>query len=239
MESSVRTDTAKDRKVTIYLVTVGIIGVIIIVAAALRSWGYWGYFGGGFLVVSGFGGLLGKMKEGGFAVAPCPGCGAPLKFQFAKQARILQCASCGLWSEGTETMAPVPDERVADFPVFSSPLPEGEVRWPANDAGEVVCSMCDRPARFIKIEGMDPVRALGSMVLPVSVSTVHSIMVPVCDEHHDGVALLVSGSQSALGFRSRAYQLRFCAVNGVMGMAEVSFSVLRQRSKGVTEGRHR
>ena len=218
--TEVKTDTSKDRMVTIYLACLGAVGVGVLIAAALLGWGFWGYFGGGFLVVAGFGGLAGKLKEGGFAVAPCPGCGEELKFQFAKKERIMKCPACGMWSMGTETMAPVPDETVAQYPVFTTALPPHDVGWPVTESGEARCSMCERPGEFIKVEGADPMGTMGAMILPVSVRTVHSMMVPLCADHKDGTALLVSGSTSALGFRSRAYQLEFEAINNEDGASQ-------------------
>jgi len=212
--SVVRTDVKKDKNVTIYLVLVGVAGLGLVVASAVLGWGFYGYGGGAFLMLAGFGGLIGKAKEGGFAEAPCPGCGELLKFQFEKQARIMKCEACGVWSEGTETMARVPDDRVADYPVFTTPMPADGVRWPTRPDGERACPLCDAAATGTqKIEGSDPLGLTAAAVSPVSVRRVHSIDAPVCPEHTDGVALFVSGSDLALGFRSRAYQLRFEAEN--------------------------
>ncbi len=112
------------------------------------------------------------------------------------------------------TMALVADDYVANSPVFTTPMPEGGVVWPSAGSEHPVCPMCDQPSSgFEKIEGGDALGMTAAMVAPVSVRRVHSIQAPICPEHDDGVALFVSGSELELGFRSRAYQLRFEALN--------------------------
>ena len=213
-ESAVTTDAPKDKFVTIYLVLIGVAGLVLIVVSALFSWGFYGYGGGGFLVLAGFGGLLGKKMSGGFAEAPCPGCGELLKFQFEKEHRTLKCEACGVWSEGTETMSRVPDDRVLDSPLFTTPMPEHGVQWPTNEEGAVCCPLCDEASTgFEKIEGGDMVGLAAAAVSPVSVRRVYSIDAPICPAHKGGVALFVQGTDQFLGFRSRAYQLRFEALN--------------------------
>ncbi|NOY90038.1 MAG: hypothetical protein GXP55_02430 [Deltaproteobacteria bacterium] len=211
--TAVSTDAGKDKAVSIYLGVLGLVGVGLIVATVMFDWGGYGYAGGAFLVFAGFGGLAGKSMQGGFGEAPCPSCGQALKFQFTKMARTMQCDGCGAWSEGTETMALVPNERIADFPVFTTPMPEAGIAWPLGADQTPICPMCDRAATgFRKIEGSDALGATAALVAPVSVRKVHSIEVPICSDH-DGVALLVAGSELKLGFRSRSYQLRFEADN--------------------------
>lgn len=212
--TAVTIDAEKDKMVTIYLVVVGVLGVGLIVAGAMLDWGGYAYGGGAILAFSGLGGLVGKRMEGGFAQAPCPCCGEALRFQFPKMARTMQCDECAAWAEGTETMALVPDDRIAESPVFTTPLPEGGIAWPLGADQQPCCPMCDRTASgFRKIDGSDAIGMTAAMVSPVSVRKVHSLEVPICGEHSDGIALFVTGSDLKLGFRSRGYQLRFEAEN--------------------------
>lgn|GEM_PF-3160913 len=102
------TDVNRDKFVTYYLLTIGCVGAGLIAAAIALGRGGYAIGGGAVLMIAGFGGFAGKRAQGGFAVAPCPSCAAPLKFQFSKTERIMCCEACDAWSEGTETMAIVP-----------------------------------------------------------------------------------------------------------------------------------
>lgn len=75
--------------------------------------------------------------------------------------------------------------------------------------------MCGVAATKVhRIEGRDALGTTAAMVSPVSVQRVHSLDVPVCNDHDDGIALFVNGSELSLGFRSRAYHLEFQRLNG-------------------------
>ena len=199
----------KNRSVTIYLIVIGVIGVALVVLAAARVFGGWAWVLGGLLALSGLGGLAGmKMGGGGFASCPCPACGEPLEFQHPKVSRIMQCPRCGAWAEGAEEMHAVADDFLAKYPAFTVPMPE-PVQWPP---GCPVCSQADVDMR--QIEGQSWAGQMFSMVSPVSVVKTYKMDVPMCRDHKDGVALLVDPDHAlSLGFRSRAYQLRFIELN--------------------------
>jgi len=205
-------DSKKNQAVGIYLAVLGAAGGVLIALAVMHTLGGWAYGLGGFLVLAGVGGLVGMKMGGGFASAPCPGCGAALKFQHPKIARIMACEACGAWAEGAETMRAVPDDRVADYPAFTVDMPAEGVRWPGN--GVPACPLCDRPATQTKrVEGKSTGAVLAGAMLGGSVGKVHSIEAPTCGQHDDGVALLVGAEGLQLGFRSRAYHLRFLQLN--------------------------
>jgi len=210
---AIQNDANKNRMMLIYLATLCAVGIGLVAANAAFEVGGWVYGLGGFLVVAGLGGLAGMNKGGGFGVAPCPGCGAELSFQLTNQFRTMECNCCGTWSEGNETMTTVPDDRVADHCAFTVNMPDECVRWPGGD--RPVCPVCHDPAvRMDKIEGCDALGTTAALLSPIAVQRVRSIEAPRCAQHTDGVALFVAGSKVTLGFRSRAYHLEFCQLNG-------------------------
>ena len=105
-------------------------------------------------------------------------------------------------------MHEVATDRVADYPAFTVLMPEN-IRWPEG------CPVCSETQTHMReIDGQSWAGTMFSMVSPVSVVKTYRIDVPMCGEHRDGIALLVDADHTlSLGFRSRAYQLRFIELN--------------------------
>jgi len=163
-----------------YLTVLGLAGVGVMVGTHLKGWGFWGWFGGGLLLLAGFGSLLGNLFKVGWqpAVGPCPQCGTKLHFLTKKQ--HLRCAGCQtlLAVEG-RSLVTVPQNAVADAPEYPVPYVPG-VTFPA------LCMICGAPATQTETVRWDKHRRKQDLVLVTMIEvTKITLPVPVC-AHHAG-----------------------------------------------------
>ena len=154
---------------------------------------------------------------GGVASVSCPHCGASMSFTHLASARTEKCEDCGQWSTGTETMRPLAPNHVADIAVFSVRLPEHEPWWPSDGSGVERCPVCaEASTRSVKLEASSALGKAFAALSPLSVQRVHSLRVPPCARHDDGIALDVrdgDGGGLVLVFRSWPYFNDFVARN--------------------------
>lgn len=189
-------------------------GLTLVTLGLLRSWGFLAVFWSAVLAFIGVGWVVGLLKGGGAASAGCPHCGEPMVFTHIKSARTERCERCGQWSAGSESMRPLAPDHVAGIAVFSAALPE-HVRWPADSGGTPRCPVCAEPStRSVKVEASSVLGRAVAALSPISLQRVHSLRVPACPRHDDGVVLDMSGDDHGLvlRFRSWAYFRDFVAL---------------------------
>lgn len=212
----VTVDTSKTKQARISMGVMGSVGVGLLAAGFSLDWGFLGMFWSGVLAVGSLGGLAMTFKSGGFAVAACPSCSAPMQLGQLGETFLHRCEKCGSYSHGKDTMTLVADDHVAESATFLSPLNNVGLRWPTNEAGELACPMCNADAQLRKIELGD--LSAGAAIGVGGKITTYSFDVPQCPQHTDGIALEKEWDQEdqplVLAFRSRAYQLRYNELNG-------------------------
>lgn len=214
-------DATKNRRSDTAALILGPGAIATFVYGLVAGWGFFGMMWIGLLAILMsvylFGRLFGK---GGFAAAPCPGCGVQMRFTNPERARTLQCEACGAWSTGREEMAPITDDHIAPTPVFPTPLPEdGSLRWPALDGGAAMCADCCGEAHeTFTIEGNDGLGQVAAMASPVSVRRIHTLEVPTCGAHgKEGAALQVVGREATLLVKSWPFHRALAASNSEGG----------------------
>ncbi len=176
--------------------------------ALTQGWGYWPGLGGAFLLLVAALALHGYRTGGGGGVVTCPACGREERIKGVKAERYLRCR-CGRWSHGVEAMRFVEPDHVASEPVFRVQVPE-DASWPS------LCPVCLGPATgTTRIEGTSAAGDLAAAIAPVSVQTVIKMDVPCCDQHRDGVSIVLEGDEVFGSFRSMRYWTEFMAANGV------------------------
>ncbi len=211
-----RLDPKKNLVLSILLLTIAAGGIALIVVGSQRDWDFVGLFWIGAITAIAIVGLVGRVLGGGFASAPCPHCGAAIRFMNIDTARTERCDQCGKWSAGTSEMHALAPDHVARMPVFPVPLPEGEVRWPAGPDGVLHCPVCAGACtRSVQLEASSVLSNAFATLSPISLQRVHSLRAPACAQHDDGVALDLDESQEALEltFRSFSYMHKFIRLN--------------------------
>ncbi|MDQ2855813.1 MAG: hypothetical protein M3R68_05755, partial [Acidobacteriota bacterium] len=121
------------------------------------------------------------------------------------------CASCHHYSEGKDGLLWQTDEsRIADDPIFSSPLPE-KFNFPK------VCCVCGKPEvrrEKISFRTQNASSALTAPTVGLTSNTTISVEVPHCAEHKEGARLSGSPTTTIIRFRSYPYLSAFCEMNG-------------------------
>ncbi|MCA9697574.1 MAG: hypothetical protein KC431_08620 [Myxococcales bacterium] len=162
----------------IYLGGLGLAGAGVMVATAMLDWGFWGWFGGGLLVLAGWGSLIGNYFKVGWqpALGPCPKCGAQLHFLTKKQ--HVRCVGCEtLLAVAGQALQVVPADSIAAKPEFPVPYVSG-VGFPP------LCSLCGEPATGSETVRWDKHREKQDyMVVKVIEITKIALEVPVCARH--------------------------------------------------------
>ncbi len=211
----VTVDASKTKNARISMGVMGTIGVGLLAAGVALDWGFLGMFWSGVLAVGALGGLGMTFKNGGFATAACPSCGVSMQLGEFGKTFLRRCEKCRTYSHGKGRMAVVADDHVADTAAFLSPMHTVSLRWPLNQGGHLACPMCDADAELEEIELADV--SAGAAIGVGGKITTYKYKVPRCPEHDDGIALdkewEEEGQPVVLGFRSRAYQLRYDELN--------------------------
>ena len=125
-----------------------------------------------------------------------------------------ECSKCGLHSKANSVYTTlIPDDTVANNPCFKSKIPSGSFTWPNQN-----CCLCDNPAsRLLEIIYEDKHNgkklaekavglAFGVYVIHNGGSTIHSIKVPHCDMHENGVKI---EDKNTILFASYSYRNAF------------------------------
>ena len=215
-DARARLDAKSNRILLLVSLLMATGGITLVVQGLRKDWGFVAVFWSSVLAVLGLGWVIGLLKGGGMASAPCPHCGSILTFSHIQSARTEQCSSCGQWSAGTERMEALAPDHVATLPVFSTPMPEHEVRWPTNDSGMQRCPVCDGPSvRGIDLQASSVLGSAFAALSPISIQRVNHLRVPGCRAHDDGVMLDMDEDDRGvvLLFRSWAYYQDFVALN--------------------------
>jgi hypothetical protein len=151
------------------------------------------------------------MAFGGAGVATCPGCGAALSGLSTKSNDGVLCSSCHRYSQGDNGTLWLTDEnRIADDPIFGSPLPE-RFNFPA------VCCVCGQPEKSrekISLRMQNASSAVTAATVGVTSSTTVSVDVPHCGDHNGGALLSGTPDRTHIKFRSYPYLRLFCQANG-------------------------
>lgn len=208
-------DTSKTKTARISMGVMGSIGLALLGAGVAFDWQFLGMFWSGVLAFGSLGGLAMTFKKGGFAMADCPSCGTSMELGEFGDTFLHRCEACKNYSHGTESMALVGDDHVAEIAVFLSPMNPEDLRWPRNDADHLACPMCDGNAELVEVELAD-VSAGAALGVGGKITT-YKYKVPQCGEHDDGIALEKDWDEEdqplVMAFRSRAYQLRYDKLN--------------------------
>jgi hypothetical protein len=135
--------------------------------------------------------------------ATCPACGARLSQLSAKLNDGVLCRDCRIYLEGSGGMLWRTDEnRVADQPIFCSPLPEGPV-FPER------CCVCGRARAHL--EKVSSFMGTASSLYPSNRWV--SVEVPHCASHEGGAQLDGDQDDPYIKFRSYPYLRAFCQTN--------------------------
>jgi hypothetical protein len=154
--------------------------------------------------------ILIYMSFGGSGTGACPGCGAPLSGLGTKKNDGVLCESCHRYAEGQNGSLWLTDEsRVADDPIFSSPLPE-QFSFPQ---GCCVCGSAETRREKISFTTQNASSALTAPTIGVTTSTKISVEVPHCAEHKGGARLSATPKSPLIRFRSYPYLRAFCQLN--------------------------
>lgn len=155
--------------------------------------------------------ILLVMSFSGSGVSTCPGCGAALGGLSTKANDGVLCDGCHKYMEGKDGQLWQTDEnRVADDPLFSSPLP-AEFNFPAG------CCVCQKPEERrekITLRMQNASSAITAPVAGVTTTSTVSVEVPHCAEHKEGARLSGSTDKPHIKFRSYPYLRAFCQLNG-------------------------
>jgi hypothetical protein len=154
--------------------------------------------------------ILVAMSFGGAGRGTCPICDAQLSGLSTKANDGVLCANCHRYSEGKGGLLWQTDEnRIADEPLFSSPLPE-QFTFPST------CCICGKPGvspEKISLRMQDNSAALTAVTVGVTTSTTVSVEVPHCAEHKGGARLGGTPKATLIRFRSYPYLSAFCQMN--------------------------
>ena len=211
-----RLDRKKNRVLMLVSLATAAGGLALFTLALLGDWGFLAGFWSAVLALIGVGWVVGLLKGGGAASAGCPHCGEPMAFMHIQTARTEQCARCGRWSAGRETMRPLAPDHVASVAVFSVALPEHEPRWPAASNGTPRCPVCAKPStRSVTVAASSVAGGAFAALSPISLQRVHRLRVPACSQHDDGIVLDMDSDDHGLVllFRSWAYFHDFVALH--------------------------
>jgi len=155
--------------------------------------------------------ILLYMAFGGAGTAACPACGATLGGLSTTANDGVLCSSCHFYSEGKDgTLWRTDPSRIADEPIFSSPLPP-EFKFPNG------CCVCGGPPagrETIKLRTQNASSAVTASTVGVTTSTEVSVGVPHCTEHKGGARLSGTPQSPHIKLRSYPYLRAFCALNG-------------------------
>ncbi|MDQ6787399.1 MAG: hypothetical protein M3033_11390 [Acidobacteriota bacterium] len=148
---------------------------------------------------------------GGAGTSACPGCGAALSGLSTKSNDGVLCSSCHRYAEGQNGSLWLTDEnRIADEPIFSSPLPE-QFAFPPSCC---VCGNAETRRETISFTTQNASSAITAPTIGVRTDTKISVEVPHCAEHKDGASLSATPRSSLIRFRSYPYLRAFCRLNG-------------------------
>ncbi|MED5373777.1 MAG: hypothetical protein VX899_22355 [Myxococcota bacterium] len=212
--TQVTMDTSANNKAKAVLSVLVLVFIALFAFGWVKDWDFLGMFWIGVAIVGFGGGLVGQLKGGGFAQAPCPSCGHTLEFVNPKDHRIEHCSECGAWSHGTDTMGLVPDDYVAEIATFTTPFKGEGMRWPRTDDDHLSCPVCAGHAELEELEVQDA--GIGVMMGVGGKITTYKLKVPMCPEHKDGIDLKPDDDDDKkihLVFRSRPYHLAYEALN--------------------------
>jgi hypothetical protein len=155
--------------------------------------------------------ILLLMSFGGAGHTTCPVCDAQLSGLSTKSNDGFLCANCHRYSEGKDGLLWATDEnRIADEPIFSSPLPE-QFNFPSG------CCVCVKPEvsrEKISFRTQNASSALTAVTVGLTTSTTISVEVPHCAEHKEGARLSATPQTTIIRFRSYPYLRAFCQMNG-------------------------
>lgn len=217
--SSSATPVTEDRGRNLRSILIGSILLMVLIPGLVygysNRWGFLALFWMGLLAFVILAFLVSRlMSKGGFAQARCPQCGSMLHFTHPERPRTIQCEACKAWSAGTESMALISPNHIAEEPVFEVDLPSQAIQWPTLADGSYRCSLCEEKATtMIQLQGIDVLGDLVGMISPISIERVQTMQVPSCGEHKDGLLLDATGDELTLCFRSYSYYRAFLQLN--------------------------
>jgi hypothetical protein len=155
--------------------------------------------------------ILLLMSFSGAGQTTCPICDAQLGGLSTKSNDGVLCANCHRYSEGKDgLLRPTDENRIADEPIFSSPLPE-QFTFPSG------CCICGKPGvrlEKISFRTQNASSALTAVTVGITTSTTISVEVPHCAEHKEGARLSATPKSPQIKFRSYPYLSAFCQMNG-------------------------
>jgi hypothetical protein len=154
--------------------------------------------------------ILFYMSFGGAGTATCPNCAAPLSGLSTKANDGVLCDKCHAYAEGQGGQLWVTDaNRIADVPLFGSPLPE-QFNFPP---GCCVCGQPDAGREQISLRMQKASSAVTAPTIGVTTDQIVSVEVPHCAEHKGGARLSGTPQSPHIKFRSYPYLRAFCQLN--------------------------
>ena len=154
--------------------------------------------------------ILFYMSFGGAGTSSCPGCGVHLSGLSTKANDGVLCRSCQRYLEGQNGLLWLTDDnRIADDPIFESPLPE-HFSFPQ---GCCVCGSVPTNPEKISLQMQNASSTLTDATVGVTSSTKISVDVPHCAEHKGGARLSGTPKSPHIKFRSYPYLKSFCQLN--------------------------
>jgi hypothetical protein len=155
--------------------------------------------------------ILLYMSFGGSGTSTCPGCDATLAGLSTKANDGVLCDACHNYVEGKDGLLWQTDAgRVAEQPLFSSPLPD-QFNFPP---GCCVCGAPEARREQIKYRTQNASSALTAPTVGVTTYTEVSVAVPHCAAHKEGARLSATPKNTLIKFRSYPYLRAFCQLNG-------------------------
>jgi hypothetical protein len=150
------------------------------------------------------------MSFGGSGTSSCPLCASPIAGLSTKANDGVLCVACHNYVEGQGGLLWQTDaERIAEEPLFSSPLPE-RFNFPP---GCCVCGAPEAEREQVKFRTQNASSALTAATVGVTTSTEISVAVPHCAAHKGGARLSATAQHTQIKFRSYPYLRAFCQLN--------------------------
>jgi hypothetical protein len=157
--------------------------------------------------------LLVYMSFGGAGSCTCPVCNAALAGLSIRANDGVLCDACHNYVEGKNGVLWQTDTaRVAEEPMFSSPLPAA-FNFPP---GCCVCGAPEAGREQIKFRTMNASSAITASAVGLTTSTEVSVAVPHCAAHQGGARLSASAAHTQIKFRSYPYLRAFCQLNNTV-----------------------
>lgn len=207
MTTSVQGNSRRNKKGSIYIFVLLVIGLGLGGGAYWLDWGVTAYSGAAFFVFMFVLGLR-SLARGGAWQADCPQCGARLSSAEHPSnrfdAKLLRCEACKTYVFGRRSLDVVGPGFVHDEPVFAARLPADPI-WPVG------CAACGGTvARQVEVSTSP---SAGAVVIGVELQRTASVRVPACAKHRRPVNLVMEADGPVVEFPAYDIYREFLRLN--------------------------